>query len=62
VNYVLGLPDTDDTRALLEQLAPGDEFTMTTRGGTAYTFSFNSRETVPPMPTTSSPRLCRASP
>ncbi len=47
VNYVVGLPDSDENRALLESLAPGEEMTLTTRGGTRYTFSFNSRTTVP---------------
>ncbi len=47
VNYVVGLPDSEENRALLEGLAPGDEMMLATRGGTRYTFSFNSRTTVP---------------
>ncbi|MCA9917672.1 MAG: DUF4352 domain-containing protein [Anaerolineales bacterium] len=47
VNYVVGLPDSEANRALLEGLAPGDELMLATRGGTRYTFSFNSRSTVP---------------
>lgn len=47
VNYVVGLPDSDENRALLEGLVPGDEMVLTTRGGIRYTFSFNSRTTVP---------------
>lgn len=47
VNYVIGMPEANQNRALLEQLAPGDEFTMTTRGGVVYTFAFSSRENVP---------------
>jgi hypothetical protein len=47
VNYVLGLPSSDENRALLEGLAPGDEMTLATRGGIRYKFSFNSRTTVP---------------
>ncbi len=47
VNYVVGLPDLEANRTLLEGLAPGDEITLATRGGTRYTFSFNSRTTVP---------------
>ncbi|MCB8929172.1 MAG: hypothetical protein H6652_26500 [Ardenticatenaceae bacterium] len=47
VNYVVGLPDSDENRALLEGLAPGDEMMLATRGGTRFTFSFNSRTTVP---------------
>ena len=47
VNYVLGVPDSEENRALLEGLAPGDEMVLATRGGIRYTFSFNSRTTVP---------------
>lgn len=47
VNYVVGLPDSDENRALLEGLSPGDEMTLATRGGIRYTFSFNSRTMVP---------------
>ena len=47
VNYVVGLPDSDENRALLEGLAPGDEMMLATRGGTRFTFSFNSRTIVP---------------
>jgi len=47
VNYVVGIPDSEENRALLEQLAPGDEMVMATRGGARFTFSFNSRTTVP---------------
>lgn len=47
VNYVFGLPDTEQNRALLESLAPGNEITVTTRGGTVHTFAFDSRSQVP---------------
>ncbi len=47
VNYVLGVPDSETNRSLLEALAPGDEITLATRGGTRFTFSFNSRTTEP---------------
>lgn len=47
VNYVVGLPDSEANRALLDGLSPGDEMMLATRGGTRYTFSFNSRTTVP---------------
>ncbi|MBK7217413.1 MAG: DUF4352 domain-containing protein [Candidatus Promineofilum sp.] len=47
VNYVFGLPDTEANRALLESLAPGNEMTVTTRGGTVHTFAFDSRSRVP---------------
>jgi hypothetical protein len=48
VNYIIGMPDTQENRTLLEQLAPGDEMVLTTRSETDYTFTFNSRNTVPP--------------
>ncbi len=47
VNYVFGLPDTEANRTLLESLAPGNEMTVTTRGGTVHTFAFDSRSRVP---------------
>ena len=47
VNYVFGLPDTEANRTLLESLAPGNEMTVTTRGGTVHTFAFDSRSLVP---------------
>jgi hypothetical protein len=47
VNYVFGLPDTETNRTLLESLAPGNEMTITTRGGTTHTFAFDSRNLVP---------------
>ncbi|WP_420642140.1 hypothetical protein [Candidatus Leptofilum sp.] len=47
VNYVVGLPDTEANRAMLEGLAPGDEMMLATRGGTRFTFSFNERTSVP---------------
>lgn len=47
VNYVFGLPDTEANRTLLESLAPGNEMTITTRGGTVHTFAFDSRSRVP---------------
>ena len=47
VNYVVGIPNSTENRALLEGLNPGDEMTLATRGGARYTFSFNNRTTVP---------------
>jgi len=47
VNYVFGLPDTNENRAMLESLAPGNEITVTTRGGRTHTFAFDSRSQVP---------------
>ena len=46
VNYVIGLPNSDINRRLLEQLQLGDEMTLETLGGLTYTFSFDSRRTV----------------
>lgn len=47
VNYVFGLPDTDENRALLESLAPGNEIVVATRSGVVHTFAFDSRGQVP---------------
>jgi hypothetical protein len=47
VNYVFGLPSSEENESLLEQLELGDEMMMTTRGGTDYIFTFNSRALVP---------------
>jgi len=46
VNYVFGLPDTEANRTLLESLAPGNQMTVTTRGGNVHTFAFDSRSLV----------------
>jgi hypothetical protein len=48
VNYVFGLPETEDNRTVLELLEPGDEFEMVTQAGVPYLFSFESKETVMP--------------
>lgn len=47
INYVFGLPDTEENRALLESLAPGNAIVVATRGGTNHTFAFDSRSQVP---------------
>lgn len=47
INYVFGLPDTKENRALLELLSAGDEFEMVTQAGIPYLFSFESKEVVP---------------
>lgn len=46
INYVVGVPESDDNRALLEQLAPGDLMTLTTRNGIVHNFTFSSREQI----------------
>lgn len=46
VNYVFGLPDTDDNQTLLELMGPGDEFDMVTQDGLTYVFSFESKDVV----------------
>ncbi len=46
INYVIGLPDTEENRAMLEQLTPSDQMMLTTRNGAALTFAFNSREQI----------------
>ncbi|MCA9959609.1 MAG: DUF4352 domain-containing protein [Anaerolineales bacterium] len=47
INYVLGLPDSGNNRALIEQMVPGDEIVLTMRGGGKHTFVFDSRQVVP---------------
>lgn len=47
INYVFGLADTADNEALLGQLTPDDEISLTTRSGQTYTFAFRNRRTVP---------------
>lgn len=46
VNHVFGLKDTEDNRRLLESLAPGERFSLTTRQGLTHTFVFDSRSQV----------------
>lgn len=47
VNYVVGLSDSNENRALLEQLQPGDELSIETQFGTTLTFSFETHTLVP---------------
>ena len=46
INYVFGLPETEENQATLDLLGPGDEFEMMTQAGVAYVFSFESKESV----------------
>ncbi len=46
VNYVLGVPDSVDNRALFDRLVPGDDLILTTRANHTLQFDFNSREVV----------------
>jgi hypothetical protein len=46
INYIVGLPTSNENRTLLTQLAPGDEIRLTTRGGVDYTFTVDERRTV----------------
>ncbi len=46
INYVLGLPDSDNNRALLEGLAPGANIYLVLRDGTRHAFALTSREPV----------------
>ncbi len=47
VNYILGLPASDANKALLTQLAPGDEIQLITNGRTSFTFTFAERNVLP---------------
>ena len=46
VNYVVGIADSDENRALLENLQPGDEMSMRTQLGTTLTFAFETHQVV----------------
>ena len=46
VNYVVGITDNEENRALLENLQPGDEMMMSTQFGTTLTFSFETHQLV----------------
>jgi hypothetical protein len=46
VNYVIGLGDTAETRALLDSLLPGDEIALTSYDGSVNRFAFDSRSVV----------------
>ncbi len=46
INYVIGIPDSEGNRALLERLTAGDEILLTTQGGFDYGFSYIDRQTV----------------
>jgi hypothetical protein len=46
VNYVFGLPDTEDNQTTFDLLGPGDEFEMVTQEGVPYVFSFESKNVV----------------
>jgi hypothetical protein len=47
VNYIIGLPASEQNRAVLEALAPGQEIVLTTRQNVAHRFTFDSRNLVP---------------
>jgi hypothetical protein len=47
VNYIIGLPASDESQALLEGLAPGQEILLTTRQNVNHRFTFDSRNLVP---------------
>lgn len=46
VNYVFGLADSEENRALLESLAPGEQMVINTRQGITHTFNFDNRAAV----------------
>lgn len=47
VNYIVALDETNENRALLEGLAPGDQIVLGTQSGSQYTFEFDSRTVEP---------------
>lgn len=47
VNYIVGLPNSSDNRAMLEGLVPGSEIVLRTEQDKSYAFAFDSRALVP---------------
>jgi hypothetical protein len=47
INYVIGLPDSGNNRAMLEGLAPGATISLVLRDGSRHGFAVTSRESVP---------------
>lgn len=47
INYVVGLPDNEENRTLLESLSSGNETTLSLRDGTEHRFAVTNREVVP---------------
>lgn len=47
VNYIVGLPNSDENRAMLEGLIPGSEITLRTEQGNEFVFTFDRRALVP---------------
>ena len=47
INYVLGLPFSDENRSILEQLQPGSEMTLITESGSNFTFALDNLSNVP---------------
>lgn len=46
INYILGLPDNQENRSLLESLAPGDEIVLVLRDGFELRFAVTNRELI----------------
>lgn len=59
INYVFGLADTAETRALLDRLVPGNLISFASVEGTTYQFTFDSRNVIP---TSSSDVFAQTSP
>lgn len=47
INYVVGLPDNEENRVLLEGLSSGNEIALSLRDGTQHLFAVTNREVVP---------------
>lgn len=47
VNYLVGLPASEQNRAMLEAMTPGDQMVLTTQQGLTYAFEFEGRNLVP---------------
>ncbi len=47
INYIMGLPPTDENRAMLESMAPGTQMVLTTRSGAEFVFESGASRLVP---------------
>lgn len=47
LNYIVGMPNSEENRALLEGLVPGSEIVLRTEQDKSYAFAFDSRALVP---------------
>ena len=47
INYIMGLPPTDENKAMLESMAPGTQMVLTTQSGAEFIFESGASRLVP---------------